>query len=307
MARAAAGLQVVITSYNRARFLDHCVRSVEQCMPYARILIRDDGSDDAATLAVLDELTQRHKVVRGDGAGAGKHGGLYGHMQAALDVAEPDTLLLFLQDDVQIVRAVSVAEIQALYALYDSEPTLGFVSPCFIPVSGKGRSADHGFDYTASTQMFWPRPSGQSAGVYYSDICICLPRRLHAVHWRFGRREPECEALARQHFRNMAIPQVPFVAWLPLVPAYRGKRKTWALARAERLRNAGFHPFRMLDTAQVEGLRAQNPPQPPWTEDVLSLRDSELPKPWHHNPMQGRRWLKRINNAETALRRWFGS
>lgn len=298
-------IQVVITSYNRARFLAHCVRSVEQCMPYAQISIRDDRSDDAETVALLDRLSERHDVHRGTGEGDGKHGGLYSHMQAALDAAQPDTLLLFLQDDVQVVREVSTDEIESLYTLYQSQPNLGFVSPCFIPVSGKGRSDDSGFEFSADTQMFWPKPSGQSAGVYYSDICICLPGRLHAMGWKFGRREPECETLARNHFRNMAIPRVPFVAWLPLVPAYRGKRKTWALTRAERLRNAGFHPFRTMAADEVEALRAQATPQPPWTEDVLTLRDSDLPKPWHHNPMQGHRWLKRINNAETALVRWF--
>ena len=306
MADASVPLQVVITSYNRGRFLAHCVGTVEHCLPYAHVSIRDDESDDPETLRVLDRLEARHTVHRAPGRGNGKHGGLYGHMQAALEAAEPDAPLMYLQDDVQVVRPVALTEISALAALFQAEPTLGFVSPAFIPVSGKGRSPDGDFDFTPETGMFWPEVSRRrSAGVYYSDVNVCLPARLRNVGWQFARREPECDALARQYFRNMAIPALPFVAWLPLVPAYRGKRKTWALRRAEQQRNAGFHPYRLLTPADTERLRARQPLSPPWAEAMLTLRDAALPQPWHHNSLQGRRWLKRLHNAEAALARWF--
>lgn len=305
MADSVSPLQVVIASYNRGRFLAHCVETIKHCLPYAEISIRDDLSDDPETLDVLQRLSASHAVYRGHGVNDGKHGGLYGHMQEALDAAKSDTLLMYLQDDVQVVRPVPPSEIAAIAALFANEPELGFVSPTFIPTSGKGRSSDSDFTLAADASVFWPRAAKRSAGVYYSDINICLPARLRQINWRFGRREPDCNALAQKYFRSMAIPVLPFVAWLPLVPAYRGKRKTWALMQAERQRNAGFYPFRLLTQDDIERLRARQPVTPPWAEDLLELADSTLAKPWHHNPLQGRRWLKRLNNAEVAMMRWF--
>src|SRR5690606_21926670 len=45
-----------IFSFNRGRFLQNCVDSIEQCAPGARIVVFDDSSYDEATKEVLEQL-----------------------------------------------------------------------------------------------------------------------------------------------------------------------------------------------------------------------------------------------------------
>ena len=49
-------LQFCVFSFNRGRFLEHCVRSIERCAPTAAVHIYDDASDDPDTLAALARL-----------------------------------------------------------------------------------------------------------------------------------------------------------------------------------------------------------------------------------------------------------
>ncbi|MEN8719747.1 MAG: glycosyltransferase family A protein [Oceanococcaceae bacterium] len=296
-------LDISIVSYNRGPFLRHCVQTVQQCLPWASITVRDDGSDDPETCEILARLANQVTVIRRTESPHSKHGGLYAHMQAALEATADDALLLFLQDDLQAVRSVAADELQAWWRLFSQGPELGFLSPSFVPASGRKGGIGR-FDLERERGLFWPEEATISAGIHYSDVSLCWPQRLREQGWSFHAREATNDAQARHAFGRMPTLAAPFLAWLPLVPAYRGRRKTWALQQVERRRNAGFHPFAPLSAEEVSRLHAARDAHPPIADDWLHLRESDVPKPWHHNAMQGQRGWRRLNSFETRLRRW---
>lgn len=294
-------MNIAIFSYNRGQHLAHCVATAEQAAPHCPLTVYDDDSEDPYTRQVLADVGQRHRVVVTRSRSVDKHGGLYANMQRALIEQPEDQPLLFLQDDMQLVRTIDANDHAAIND-YFAQPTAAFLSPAFIQTA-HGRKGHDDFERDASSGQLLPRESGQSAGVYYSDLSICLPARLLAVHWQFAHRERANEQQAKRHFARMATLFTPFVMWLPLVPSYRGKRKTWALAYAERNRRCGFYPFAMLDSAAVSQLRRRGPTVFPYAEDCLRLKCGDLPRPWTYNALQGQRLFKNLNKWEQAIRK----
>ncbi|MCH8542014.1 MAG: hypothetical protein LAT61_00465 [Alcanivorax sp.] len=53
-----------IFSFNRGRYLENCVNSIERCAPGTPIAIFDDNSEDADTIALLSRLRERYPVIQ---------------------------------------------------------------------------------------------------------------------------------------------------------------------------------------------------------------------------------------------------
>ena len=101
--------------------------------------------------------------------------------------------------------------------------------------------------------------------------------------------------------------------WLPVVTAWRGKKQTWALRRAQRKNNCGFYPYRILDEDSSRIFCKRDKTQLPVAEDFLTLdtslaqidnpeSDLNMPgKPWRYGPLQGEIILKLIHQIELGF------
>lgn len=291
---------VCIFSFNRGRFLQHCVESVERCAPGWTICVFDDGSTDPLTLEVLAGLAGKHRVISAEGHGDGGRGGLHGNMQRALEIFRDEDLMLCLQDDMQLVRVVTPDDERFLHRFFDDDPSAGFLHPCFLKGSNRKRD-QRTVRFSGARGVYVRESTGQGSGVHYSDVMITSPRRLTARGWRFADTEAANDAQAARLFGAMAIMFAPFAMWLPEVPAYRGKRKTVALRIAERLRRCDFHPFHDLTAAQAAQLADRPASVLPVAEDMLTNVHPGLARPWAYQPFHGRRWLRALNSLELAL------
>ena len=293
---AASPVWVAIFSFNRGEFLQHCVASVEHCMPFAHILIVDDNSTDPQTQTVLADLRLRHDVLQpSDEAPQSKHGGLYANMQRALDHLPPDAILCTLQDDMQVVRPVSAAEFHVLEQDWRATPQTCFIHPAFFKGSERQRN---GLTLHQNGRYYINQRRNSSVGAWYSDIFIAPVARLREHGWQFGGRESANEALARTQFEPMGHLINPFIAWLPAAPCWRGKRRTWAIRQGERRHRCGFHPFLQMTVQQSAAFCARAVSDLPYAEDYLQLQTDILSRPWVYHPLQGSRWLKWMNSLE---------
>lgn len=293
-----------IFSFNRGRFLQNCVDSIKQCAPGARIVVFDDSSYDEATKEVLEQLRKKHTVIQPGHNLQRRLGGLYGNMQSALDYCKDEPLVCYLQDDTQMVRPLTADDIAEINRLFDNDEKIGFISPCFLRERNRQRD-QKSMEFDVSRNIYFRTGTSQSAGQNFSALLMMRPARLLANGWQFGRSEPENDRQAKQLFGPMAYLKVPFAMWLPEVPTYRGKRKTLALKIAEKRRQSGFFPFRILSEDEVASLRARDEKILPIAEDFLSCLNGNPARPWAYHPMQGSRWLQKLSSVELALRRWF--
>lgn len=292
-----------VFSFNRPRFLENCVASIEQCVPGARVIVFDDESDDPDTVALLKRIGRVHDIVSPDTKGDHKHGGLYWNMQSAFERLSDEALICFLQDDCQVVRPLLDGELDQVQGLFSDHPDLAFVHPCFIRGIDQDRCPVHNAT-SPDGLTFFREDWGQSAGVHYSDLFITSPSRLRANDWRFHTSEPANDRQARDKFGRMAYMRSPFAMWLPEVPAYRGKVKTLALKLAERKKQCGFYPFRIWSSDETERFLARpGDSVAPIAESFLDCGAQTPPKPWTYNPLTGLRFLKQLNNVEQFFRR----
>lgn len=293
-----------VFSFNRGQFLENCVASIERCVPDADIAVFDDDSTDEYTCGVLSNLSQRLEVIQPGNRSSHKLGGLYGNMQSAIEHASDHELVCFIQDDMQVVRPVKSEEITDLNRLFDNNPKVAFLHPCFL--KGMNRERDKAtLTYDLSLRTFRRRATDQSAGQYFSAILVTRPSRLLEINWHFRLSEPANDLQARDYFQTIGHMFAPFAMWLPEVPAYRGKRKTLALKIAERWRGCGFYPYEILDESEVDYLQERCTDVLPFAEDFLKCVNPDLEKPWGYYPMQGSRFLKKLNSLELALRKLF--
>jgi len=294
-----------VFSFNRGKFLENCVESIEACVPGAEVVVFDDDSNDDYTCEVLSSLSQRGvSVVQPGNQSRHKLGGLYGNMQSALEYGRYHDLVCFIQDDMQVVRSVKSEEIADVNELFANRREIAFLHPCFL--KGQNRKRDEAaMVYDSSLGVFRRRSTDQSAGQYFSDILLMRPSRLLEKGWQFRSSEPANDLQARENFETIAYMFTPFAMWLPDVPAYRGKIKTVALKLAEKRRKCGFFPYEMLDENQIDHLQSRPKDVLPFAEDFLTCVKQDLGKPWRYYPMQDSRLLKKLNSLELALRKLF--
>ncbi len=299
-------MDICVFSFNRGEFLRNCVASIERCLPGCSLTVFDDNSDDPVTRDVLAAIADRHTVVRPDAADAAssKHGGLYANMQAAFERQRPGSIVCFLQDDMQVVRPVSAAEIASLRGHLVAAPDAGLLQPTFL--KGCNRATDGPLTRTApDSPGYHVDRLASSAGAWYSDVLIASVDKLRAVNWTFLPRESSNERQAREMLNQIVYLKNPFAAWLPLAPAYRGKTRTFALRHAERSSRSGFYPLREMSAEETKAFVDRDAAVLPYAEDFLSVTNGTVPEPWIYHPLQGRRLLKTLNSIELKLRRLF--
>lgn len=302
-----SALHFWIFSYNRAEFLRNCVASIDRCASGCPIHIFDDHSSDPETRAVLGDIAQRHEVVypAPQPHEQSKHGGLYANMQAAYEQCGEDDIVCFLQDDTQLVRPLSTDDLQTINAFFSSQTKPCFVQPAFMRGCNKKKDFAR-TRYDATQKIYYVDRLSNSAGAFYSDICLFRVCDLRAVDWHFVTREAGNESQARQRLAQMAYWRDPFAAWLPNVPAFRGKKQTLALRLAQTSRRSGFYPLKIMSTEENRRFLGRPDAALPYAEDFLQVQDGSVPEPWIYYPLQGSSWFKALNSIELKWRKWRG-
>ena len=299
-------LLFLVFSYNRGRFLENCVASVERHAPGCEIIVIDDRSDDPATRESLAGLAERHEVlmpsVESDQL-TFKFGGLYHNLQLGLDAVKTDELICTLQDDMQLVRDVTPADYKSINASFDSDVQTGFLHHAFMKGEHRERyKREVSFDQ--SSNVYVRSRSDQSSGIYFSAIFIARADRLRAVDWKFRMSEPANSLQAARHFKPMGYLRDPFAMWLPCVPSHRHRRKTWAIKRGEKQIGAGYYPFRSMDEAAARAFVGRDHGQLPIAEDFIVTEPEAPISPWVYGPLRSRqlKWLHQIENRLLPLR-----
>ncbi|MBZ2170173.1 glycosyltransferase family 2 protein [Marinobacter sp. F4216] len=294
-----------VFSFNRGRYLENCIGSIEACAPGSPIVIFDDNSTDPETVQVLEKFRAKHRIIQPQRDERSRHhlGGLYGNMQRAFEEHLDADLVCYLQDDTQMVRRLDEDDLAGIEQTFEKAPSLGFINPCFIRGINFTRGAQYA--YNPELKLYFREHSQRSSGTYFSALLIMKPKRLKDAGWSFAQSEPANNQQARNQFMPMGYLHSPFAMWLPEVPAYRGKKKTLGLKLAEKKRNCGYYPFALMSESQITDLKGRHESALPIAEDFLHCADHEPPKPWAYNPLTNTGWIKTLNQAEVSLRRLF--
>lgn len=295
-------LTVAIYSYNRGPWLAVCLASVQAHIPWAQVIVVDDGSDDPETSARLGALPPGVALRRAGQGTAARHGGLYANMQDTLALCETP-YLLSLQDDTQITRPFTETELATCAAALEKTGA-AFISPLFAQGRGGARGARS--TPVPGTRFFTQMNSRplRPVPLAYRDISLADVARLRAVAWRYQARETASAAAARAAFGPMLMAAEPFVAFLPEVPAFRGRKLTLGARLAEARLGRAVKPFRPMSAEALARLAA-HPTAPAEAQHFLQPEDPAVRAPFEPNAVEVLWWTRALHRAEVKLRRWL--
>lgn len=301
-------------SYNRGKFLENCIASIEKSIEQAvnsglvspKIYIFDDDSDDRYTQEVLTKAALRHMIVtppKGE-AMASKFGGLYNNMARAVEMMPAGSLVCFIQDDMQCVRQLTEHDLTDIQLFFDQHPKAAFLHPAFLR-GGKRARDKKSMQLNDDGKSYFRINAKQSAGINFSAIVIFKVDKLRENNWTFEFREKINDIKAGEMFGKMGFMVNPFFLWLPNVPVYRGKRKTVALKFAEKIRKSGFYPVKFMTPEQSIHFTSRDFTHLPVAEDFLELDSKSLSMPWIYYALEGKPILKQLNRIELFFSRLF--
>lgn len=299
-------IRFLVFSYNRGKFLENVVRSILKNVPGGSVLIVDDNSNDAETVQTIECLREYEpvEVMQPVSTNRGRHGGLYNNMQSAFEFSLDFEFLAFLQDDTQIVRNLDIEDLLYFRRYFGHFPNAAFLNPRFL-MGLRSRGIKKALRLDESFQCYFynfeEKWKDRSVTQFYTDISVAKTSRLLRESWGFLQGESTNAAIARTKFGKMGQMTHPFVANLPLVPFYRGKRKSRPIRVAESRIGSSPKSFKNMSNHQVDAMRNRDLQILPFAEDFLETIDPKVPKPYQYKAVNAFPFLRLWNRFDL----WF--
>lgn len=295
-------LSISIFSYNRGNYVQNCVDSINHCLSGSDFKVFDDSSTDKETLKYLKSLGDIVTHCYPDGQG--RHGGLYSNMQRALD-SSTSKYILFLQDDMQLVRVVDEYDFKCIDAFFSQYSEAAFVNPVFLK-GHRRRSILKQIMLQSELEGYFhdipetlkPRP----VSMFYCDVVIAHVDRLRSVNWQFADSETANAEQARKHFSKMLQMAHPFVMHVPEVPVFRGKKTTIGSRLATKLVGADVKSFVFMSGDDVEAMRCRDLNDAPFAEDFLVTKNKKVGRPFRYNAVNSRAYTRVLHKIEQTIK-----
>lgn len=296
-----ANFVIAVFSYNRGRWLQNCLESIERCAPGCRIIVADDRSDEADTQSVLDAWSDRIECVTPSiDDKAHKLGGLYPNMQRVLDTLDDADTLCTLQEDMQLVRPLRERDFADIRHFFDSDPRAAFLHHGFMKGHQRQRYIDY-MHFDAQKQVYFRDSETHRVGSFFAAVCIAQVGRLRAEDWHFEVGEKRNNTRAAALYSPLGYMQNPFAMWLPSVPAHRHKTRTLGMSLAEKRTRVGYYPINVMDESAAAQFVSRDRSVLPIAEDFLSTTPSCPIEPWVYHPFQGQKALYFLHRLQQRI------
>ena len=310
---------IYIFSFNRGKFLQNCIASIEACAGDCVTTIIDDHSKDPDTIAVLSDLSQRYRVIRpsddsNEKTQATVLGGLYGNMNLAMKdaVTHDCKRVLFIQDDMQLVRPITDRDFKNIDDYLRANKNTFQISTTFVrSLNQPSFDEKHFLDDSRSAYLRYPdRERGKSS---FCDTGVFDVERFRLLFKNFVVTEGANSSKARSLGLCCGSSVYPFMNWLPFPVAHRGKRHSILFNLLEKLGGSGYHPIELMQNSEIDDLLSRDPLILPIMEQYLSSPTSPRQDVWstgggEYNLKARYQWVAPlIEAAKIAKRSLFGS
>ncbi len=297
-------ISIAIFSYNRGAYLHNLLNSIERLIPSAHVMIFDDASDDPLTQNILKESTNDIHINQTQSKE--RHGNLYNNMQSAIEKS-PTRILLLLQDDTQIIRALGEEDFKAIDKVF-SDPNIAFLRPQFLKESNAERfilatSVD------PNTGNLVPKKSYDEVepGNAFCDVVLCDISKLKSVNWKFHQNERANQNQAKSHFSHMPFMRNPFLFYCPEVPSYRDRKLYLASRIVQNKRKGEVVSFNILEGQSLSNFMNRAAEIPPIAENFLTTNFDNVKRPFVYQDYARSPWLHALYKIESRLYRiWKG-
>lgn len=264
-------LAIYIFSFNRGKFLANCLKSVAACAAGIPVTVIDDQSDDPDTQEILEKYRPQLKIVTAGEAEISEHktGGLYNNMRFAFQDAQASgkRFVLFLQDDMQLVRPILPRDITGATAFFEANPNAAELHTCFMKRFFQSR--DEQMTQPDASGEAYLRPSSYPGFSGFSAVGLFDIKRVNQLFGQLQQGEYANNEFAQKNGIQMGISSRPFMMWLPYPISHRGKTRNVPLQLVESVAGCGFYPYELMPEEAVSQLLERPLEQRPYAEDWL--------------------------------------
>lgn len=271
---------IYLFSFNRGKFLQNCIHSIETCLPGLPLTIVDDRSTDSETVAVLQDVGVRHEVVYTTPGGISEHktGGLSAGMNLAMSLAQAQghEHVLFLQDDMQVVRPFLAEDHRRTVDYFNAVPNTIQVSTNFCRTLSSPGFFDN-FDANSEASSYIRKTGRESGKSGFSATGVFSVSRFFGLFESFEVGEYRNSRKAIQRGLVCGRSMYPFTSWLPYPTSYRGRSRSLTHQLFEHFGRSGFHPIETMDESAVRSLLNRDVRREPPLMEVY-LRSPTAPR-----------------------------
>ena len=284
---------LAVMSYNRGKYLQNCMQSIERHMPGFEAVIFDDHSTDAETVKALRDLSSRHKIVDCKAGSAGDRGGLHANMNRALELAIHDDyrFVLFLQDDMQFVRDIDDDLIDNVNAIFGADEKLAQVNVMFFKGYWPKAVMQSRIGIQREVGYYYHIPSaGWNCGI--ADSGITSLERICEKGFRYQDSEASSIVTAQSldlHRADCRDPIMMFTPWPGTTSrSYSEKISLKRIAREMLVKMQEYgastdcHPFLPMSAESIARLKQRPIEEYPIAERYLSV-EQDLLQPWWYS------------------------
>lgn len=261
-----------VFSFNRGEFLENCLKSFRTCAPDIKVTVIDDNSTDPHTIDVLSRLQDEIQVIQPQNAQTEtKTGGLYGNMNAALEIAHEANLkyVLFIQDDMQLVRSLRSIDFEMIENFFEFNRNVVQYQTCFRRRDTSERLGRLAFLDASKTAFFLPddveggKDNFSATGIFHVSR---MKERLDKFVIGEGANSERCRDLGIKK----GLSSYPFMNWLPYPRSFRGKKRSATHSAVEYFGGAGFHPITIMQDSKIDSFLDKKASAVPVAEEWLS-------------------------------------
>jgi glycosyltransferase involved in cell wall biosynthesis len=279
MDRSLVGLRVIVFvfHYNRGRFLENALRSIDLHIR-APVIIVDDGSTDKESLEILDRFSKTYQVFIKPAQGSSDRvtGGLHANMQWALSFASQQgaELALMVQDDMQIVRDVLRDDINVVTNAFNIPDASFVLQTCFLKANSAGRLDDNTMrEVIPGIYERTKTDAGVRAGkcFSYADTGFFSVPLFQKLMGTMKAGEKSKELAAHEKGLRLRFMANPFMHFLPLPSDLSKRDRRWQDRLSDYLAGANIHPVRSMTEEQATYFIERNKSIMPYAEDFLEV------------------------------------
>jgi hypothetical protein len=251
-----------VFSYNRGKFLNNCIESIERNYQDSNITVVDDCSDDIETLSYINDLNQKYRVVTpfSKNEKNTKYGNLYKNKNWSINDAKDKSFkqVMLVSEDTQFVRPFTNMFFKDLNLFFNSIGNSFQVFPFFIAkvFSMNETPIQNNLLLLKDSNFFIHNTETEKhQNFIFSDFGIIQVERFFDLFEKFEDDELDSITKCKQRGLKLGLYSYPLCSLLPFNNYYRIKNNNNKLTNLlNKIAKTGFYPYESMTDNQVNSL-----------------------------------------------------
>jgi hypothetical protein len=266
--------QIYVFSFNRGRFLNNCISSIEKNFQSPQITIIDDCSDDEDTIKYLEELGQRYRIIspHSKEEKSSKYGNLYKNKNWVINESKNlgYKYIMIVSEDGQFVRPFLKSDKKRIKCLFENTENIFQCVPLFIEKVNKFSQFEDKIKTLPDCNFYIKKNNVNYKRLNYTDFGIINVNKFLSLLGKYEESEHLNEQMCIEKGIVCAYDTHPFFALLPFNKYERVNGNKKLIHLINKISQTGFYPYNDMSQSEIDKLFNKPVLEVAYAEDWLT-------------------------------------